>query len=110
MLAKGHDGGRRMQQERGRQQRSRGWGRGRGFAARPLPPLCLAEYASVTAGRTPGVTDQDLRRSVAWLGKHRRFAGVIRAVVTGPPLKAHRRGCGRGEHLAVAPGGAWWGG
>jgi hypothetical protein len=81
-------------------QRSRGWGRGRGFAARPPPPSCLAEYASVTAGRTPGVTDQDVRRSEAWLGKRRRLAGVIRAVVAGPPPKAHRRGRGRGEHLA----------
>ncbi len=81
-------------------QRSRGRGRGRGFAARPPPPSCLAEYASVTAGGTSGVTDQDLRRSEAWLGKRRRLAGVIRAVVAGPPPKAHRRGRGRGEHLA----------
>ncbi len=81
-------------------QRSRGRGRGRGFAARPPPPSCLAEYASVTAGRTPGVTDQHLRRSEAWLGKRRRLAGVIRAVVAGPPPKTHRRGRGRREHLA----------
>jgi hypothetical protein len=32
---------------------------------------CQAEYASVTAGRTPGVTDQDLRQSEAWLANHR---------------------------------------
>ncbi len=75
-------------------QRSRGRGRGRGFAARSPPPSCLAEYASVTAGRTPGVTDQDLRRSEAWLGKRRRLAGVIRAVVPSPPPQAHRRGRG----------------
>jgi hypothetical protein len=81
-------------------QRSRGRGRGRGFAARLPPPLCLAEYASVTTGRMPGVTDQDLHRSEAWLGKRRPLAGVIRAVVAGLPPKAHRRGCGRGEHLA----------
>ncbi len=77
-----------------------GQGRGRGFAAQPPLPSCLAEYASVTAGRTPGVTDQDLRRSEAWLGKHRCLAGVIRAVVAGPPPKAHRCGRGRREHLA----------
>ena len=89
----GHQGG-------GVGQRSRGRGRGRGFAARPPPPSCLAEYASVTAGRTPGVTDQDLHRSEAWLGKCRRPAGVIMAVVTGPLPKAHRHSCGRGEHIA----------
>jgi hypothetical protein len=81
-------------------QRSWGRGQGRGFAARPLPTLCLAEYASITAGQTPGVMEQDLRRSEAWLGKCRQLAGVIRAVVAGPPPKAHRRSCGQGEHLA----------
>ncbi len=94
-------------------QRSRGRGRGNGFAARPPQPSCPAEYASVTAGRTPGVTDQDLRRSETWLVKRRRLAGVIRAVIVGPPPKAHRRGRGRGEHLARpwrGAGGAWWGG
>ncbi len=55
---------------------------------------------SVTAGRTPGVTDQDLRRSEAWLIKCRRLAGVIRAVVAGLLLQAHCCGHGRGEHLA----------
>jgi hypothetical protein len=80
----------------------RSWGRGQGceFAARPPPPSCLAKYASVTTGRTPGVTDQDLRRSEAWLGKRRRLAGVIRAVVAGLPPKAHCRGRGWGELLA----------
>ncbi len=62
----------------------RGGGGGAGFAARLLPPLCLAEYASVTAGWTPGVTDQDLRQSEAWLGNRRRLAGVIRALVASP--------------------------
>jgi hypothetical protein len=78
------------------------WGQGQGcrFAARLPPTLCLAEYASVTADRMPGVTDQDLHRSEAWLGKCRRLAGVIRAVVAGLQLKAHRRGHGWGEHLA----------
>ncbi len=77
-----------------------GGGGGMGFAARPPPQSCRAEYASVTAGRTPGVTDQDPRRSEAWLGNRRRLAGVIRAVVTGPPPQAHRRSRGRGGHLA----------
>jgi hypothetical protein len=79
---------------------SRGRGRGHGFAAWPPPTSCLAEYASVTARRMPGVTDQDLRRSEALLGKHRRLADVIRAVVAGPPPKARRCSRGRGEHLA----------
>ncbi len=60
----------------------------------------MAEYASVTAGRTPGVTDQDLRRSEAWLDKRRRLTGVIRTVVAGPLPQAHCHGRGRGEHLA----------
>ena len=77
-----------------------GGGGGAGFAARPPPPSCRAEYASVTAGRTPGDKDQDLRRSEAWLGKRRCLAGVIRAVVAGPPPQAYRRGRGCGEHLA----------
>ena len=47
-----------------------------------------------------GVTDQDLRRSEAWLDKRLRLAGVIRAVVAGPPPQAHRRSRGRGGHLA----------
>ncbi len=87
-------------QRGGVRQQSRGQGWGRRFVAQPPPPSCLVEYASVTAGRMPGVTDQDLRRSEAWLGKCLRLAGVIRAVVAGPPLKAHCRGRGRGEHLA----------
>jgi hypothetical protein len=78
----------------------RGGGGDAGFAARPSPPLCRAEYASVTAGRTPGVTDQDLRRSKAWLGNRQHLVGVIRAVVTGPPPQVHCRGCSLGEHLA----------
>jgi hypothetical protein len=84
----------------GARQRSRGRWRRRRFAARLPPPLCLAEYASVTAARTPGVTDQDLRRSASWLGNSRRLAGMIRAVVAGMPPKAHHRGRGWREHLA----------
>jgi hypothetical protein len=44
--------------------------------------------------------DQDLCWSEAWLGKCRQLAGVIRAVVSGLPPKAHRCGRGGGEHLA----------
>jgi hypothetical protein len=73
---------------------------GAGFAARPPPPSCRVEYTSVTAGRMPGVTDQDLRRSEVWLGNHQRLAGVIRAVVAGPPAQAHCCSRGRGGHLA----------
>jgi hypothetical protein len=32
---------------------------------------CQAEYASVTTGLMPGVTDQDLRQSKAWLANRR---------------------------------------
>ncbi len=65
-----------------------GGGRGRGadFAARPPPPSCRAEYASITTCRTLGVTDQDLCRSEAWLVNH--------------------RGCDRGGHLARPQHGA----
>jgi hypothetical protein len=80
--------------------RSRGRGAARGFAARPPRPSCLAEYTSITAGRTLGVTDQDLRQSEAWLRQRRRLAGVIRAVFASPPPQAHRHGRGLGEHLA----------
>jgi hypothetical protein len=99
----GRQGGRARQWSQGR-------GGGRGFTALPPPPSCLVEYASVTAGRTPGVTDQDLRWSEAWLGKRWRLAGMIRAVVASPPPKAHCRGRGRGEHLTRPLHGAWWGG
>jgi hypothetical protein len=64
-------------------QRSQGRGRGRGFTAWSPPPSCLVEYASVTAGRTPGVTDQDLRQSEAWLSKCRCLAGMIRYYLQG---------------------------
>jgi hypothetical protein len=38
---------------------------------------CQAEYARVTIGRTPGVMDQDLHRSEAWLASHQPLAGVM---------------------------------
>ncbi len=38
------------------------------FVAQPPPPSCQAEYASITAGQMPGVMDQDLHWSEAWLG------------------------------------------
>jgi hypothetical protein len=76
---------------------SRVGGRGE---ARPPPQSCRAEYASVATGRAPGVTDQNLHRSEAWLGNIRHLAGMIRAVVAGPPPQAHHCGCGQGEHLA----------
>ncbi len=53
-----------------------GRGGGAGVTAQPPPPSCWAEYVSVTTGRMPGDTDQDLRRSETWLGNHRRLAGV----------------------------------
>jgi hypothetical protein len=77
-----------------------GAGGGAGFTARPPPPSCRAEYASVTAGRTPGVSDHDLRRSEAWLGNRRHLADVIRAIIAVPLPQAHCRGRGRGEQLA----------
>jgi hypothetical protein len=38
---------------------------------------CQVEYASVTAGRTPGVIDQDLCRSKAWLTNRQPLTGVM---------------------------------
>jgi hypothetical protein len=84
----------------------RGRGRGRGFRGAAAAAILPGGSASVTAGRTPGVTDQDLRRSEAWLGNRRRLAGVIRAAVAGLPPQAHRRGRGRGWHLARTRRGA----
>ncbi len=86
----------------------RGGGGGTGFAARPPSPLCQAEYASVTAGQTLGVTDQDLRQSEAWLGNHQRLAGAIRAAVARPPPQVHRHSRGRGRHLARPQCGTSW--
>jgi hypothetical protein len=59
--------------------RGGGGGGGTGFVARKPPPACRAEYVRITAGWTPAVTDQDLRRLVAWLGlgNRRRLAGVM---------------------------------
>jgi hypothetical protein len=77
-----------------------GGGVGADFAARLPLPSCRVEYASITASQTPGVTDQDLRWSEAWLSNRWRLAGMIKAVIAGPPLQAHHRGRARGEHLA----------
>ncbi len=71
-------------------------GGGTGFEARPPPPSCRAENASVTAGQMPGVIDQDLRRSEVWLGNRRCLMGAIRAVVAGLPPQAHCHSHGRG--------------
>jgi hypothetical protein len=76
--------------------RVRDGGGGVGFMAWPPPLSCWAENASVTAGQTPGVMDQDLRRLEAWLGNRRRLAGAIKAVVTGPLPQAHCCGHGLG--------------
>jgi hypothetical protein len=75
-------------------------GGGEGFTARLPPQSCWVEYASVTAGRMPGVTDQDLHRSEAWLGNRRCLAVMIRAVVAGPLPQAQRPGCRQGGHIA----------
>ncbi len=81
--------------------------------------VCGATAAAIVSGRIhqrhrqPDVTDQDLRQSEAWLDKRQHLAGVIKAVVAGPPPQAHCQGCGRGSILlghGVAPGGVWWGG
>jgi hypothetical protein len=77
-----------------------GGGGGARIAVQPLLPLFRAESASVTPGRMPGVTDQDLCQLEAWLGNRRHLAGVMRNVITGLPPQAHCHGHGRGEHLA----------
>ncbi len=64
-----------------------GRGGGMDFVARMPPPSCRAEYAHITAGQTLAVTDQDLHRSVAWLGNCRCLAGVM----AGLSLPAHHR-------------------
>jgi hypothetical protein len=73
-----------------------GGGGGADYVARPLPPLRWAEYASIIAGQTPGVTDQDLWRLEAWLGNRRHLAGLIRAVIAGLLPQALHRSRGRG--------------
>jgi hypothetical protein len=50
-----------------------------------------------TPASLPGVTDQDLRRSAAWLSNRRHLRGVIRAVITNPPLQANCRGNDQGK-------------
>ncbi len=48
---------------------------------------CQVEYARVTAGRTLGVMDQDLRWSEVWLPNRQPLAGVM----AGLSLPARRR-------------------
>jgi hypothetical protein len=93
----GHQGGNAGQQS---------WGQGRGWG------LCGAAAAAIVLG---GICQHH-----HWLdaGSHglgpapvrgiaRRIEGVIRAVIASPPPQAHRRGPGRGEHLARPQCGAW---
>jgi hypothetical protein len=56
----------------------RAGGKGTGFALLlPLLMPCRVEYTCVTVGWTPGVTDQDLRRSEVWLGNRQRLASAM---------------------------------
>jgi hypothetical protein len=48
---------------------------------------CQEEYAHVTTGRMPGVMDQDLHQSKAWLANRQHLAGVM----AGLSLPARRR-------------------
>ncbi len=72
-------------------------GGGAGFAARQLLPSCQAEYACIAAGQMPGVTDQDLCRSKAWLANCRLLTGVMAGLL----LLA---GCRRPVVVVVAGG------
>jgi hypothetical protein len=85
---------------------------GAGFVARPPPPSCRAEYASVTAGRTLGVRDQDLRWLEAWLGKYRSLAGVMARLLLPAccrrPIIAVVAGGSILLGHGVVPGGAWY--
>jgi hypothetical protein len=38
---------------------------------------CQAEYNRITAMQTPGLTNQDLRRSQAWIGNQYRLSQMI---------------------------------
>jgi hypothetical protein len=91
--------------------RAGGRGGGAGFGAWP-PPLCWAEYASITADRTPGVADQDLRQSEAWLGNRRRLASMMAglswlACRRRPVVAVMARGSISLGH-GMALGGAWY--
>ncbi len=48
---------------------------------------CQVKYAHVTAGQTPGVMDQNLRWSKAWLANCRSLVGVMAGLL----LLAYRR-------------------
>ena len=41
---------------------------------------CQAEYNRITAMQTPGLTNQDLRRSQAWIGNQYRLSQMIHAL------------------------------
>jgi hypothetical protein len=41
---------------------------------------CQAEYDRITAGQTPGITSQDLRRSQAWTGNQHRLMQMMSAL------------------------------
>jgi hypothetical protein len=47
---------------------------------------CQAEYACITAGRMPGVMNQGLRQSEAWLANRQPLVGMM----AGLPLLACR--------------------
>jgi hypothetical protein len=78
-----------------------------------MPPLsCRAEYARITAGQTPTVTDQDLRQSVAWLGNRQCLEGVMaRLLLPARHLRPVVAVVARGGILighGVGPKGAWY--
>lgn len=55
----------------------------RGNAIDTLPSsssLCQAEYNRITAMQTPGLTNQDLRRSQGWIGNQYRLSQMINAL------------------------------
>jgi hypothetical protein len=48
---------------------------------------CQAEYARITTGQTPGVMDQDLRRSEMWFANCQPLTGMMAGLL----LPAHHR-------------------
>jgi hypothetical protein len=54
--------------------------KGNAIALSSSSSSCQAEYNRITAMQTPGLTNQDLRRSQAWIGNQYRLSQMIHAL------------------------------